>query len=515
MKLKKLFKTTGRIILTFLMALGFVSEVSAAEPSLTIYKEDWAAPYSTLETFHVKKVSGTNQYVYCAEYAKRTPNYVTYTLGNEITDAGEAYILAKGANNADNNSYFITQSALWIYMYDKGLMSTCNNASNCPSVANLRSEVYAANGPTAVAIQNLVAEAKKQTSLDNTITLTTSSNALTFKLSDNGKYYVSNDIKVTTNGNYTVNVVDAPNGTVKEGLADGFRIKVPADQVTELSTNIKVTIKSSKNVYRSYVYNPTDNKYQTVAVITSESLSKDASLAGNIVRKSKVKISKTDVTNSEELPGALLRLVCDNGYDYSWTSGTTPTVLTDVPDGTCTLTETQAPNGYVTSTETIKFVVKNGVNTTPVEMKNAPEETTHEVEISKVDIATSKELPNALLQVTNEDGTVVCEWTSDGTVHKCKNLVAGTYTLTEITAPDGYKKAESITFTIDKDGKITQDGKEVGKIVMKDAPEDTPEVITHVADTLSLRPSLPYIIGFIIILSGVGLVVRSVKKNEQ
>ncbi len=514
MKLRNLFKNTTKVVLTFLIVLGFVSEVNAADQSLTIYKEDWgSAPYSTLETFHIKRVSGTNQYVYCAEYAKNTPNYVKYNLGKEITDPGMAYILAKGANNADNTSYFITQSALWIYMYDKGIMTTCNNASNCPSVANLRKEVYASSGPTAKAIQNLVAEAKSKTTVDNTITLSANTSTLTFTLSSDGKYYVSNNVSVNSNGSYTVSITNAPSGTVKEDVSGGFRVKVPADKVTELSTNVKVTINASKKAYRSYIYNPVESRYQTVAVITSENLTKSLALAGTI-SKTSVTISKVDATNGEELPGAHLKLVCDNGkYTKEWTSGTTPKVLTDVPDGECELSETIAPEGYIKTTNTIKFTVKDGKVDKPVIMENQPEKKTYEVEISKVDVATSEELPGAKLEVTNEKGIVVCKWTSDGTTHKCKNLIAGTYTLTEISAPDGYEVAESITFTLDENGKLVQDGKEVDKIVMKDA--QTPTTIIDVPDTLSLKSSLSYLLGLIIVLAGSGLVFKSVKKNEQ
>ena len=48
-----------------------------------------------------------------------------------------------------------------------------------------------------------------------------------------------------------------------------------------------------------------------------------------------------------------------------------------------------------------------------------------------------------------------------------EKMPAGDYTLTEITAPNGYKVAESIDFTVLPTG-------EMQTVVMKDALEDTP-----------------------------------------
>lgn len=84
--------------------------------------------------------------------------------------------------------------------------------------------------------------------------------------------------------------------------------------------------------------------------------------------------------------------------------------------------------------------------------------------LSKQDITTKEELVGAKLILTYEDGTIVDEWTSTGKPHVIANPKDGTYTLTELTAPDGYELAESITFTV-KDGKV--DG---GKVIMYDAP---------------------------------------------
>ena len=52
-----------------------------------------------------------------------------------------------------------------------------------------------------------------------------------------------------------------------------------------------------------------------------------------------------------------------------------------------------------------------------------------------------------------------------------QKLIAGeTYTLAEVTAPSGYEVAADITFTVNKDGTVSIDGKAVdgNEIIMKD-----------------------------------------------
>ena len=77
------------------------------------------------------------------------------------------------------------------------------------------------------------------------------------------------------------------------------------------------------------------------------------------------------------------------------------------------------------------------------------------VEISKLDITTSKELPGAHLQVNDEEGNIVDSWISGEEAHMIKGLYVGkTYTLTETIAPDGYQVAQSIEFTVDDTGNV-------------------------------------------------------------
>jgi len=88
---------------------------------------------------------------------------------------------------------------------------------------------------------------------------------------------------------------------------------------------------------------------------------------------------------------------------------------------------------------------------------------TASVQISKVDATGSKEIPGAVLQLTDVNGKELDKWTSDGNTHIVSNLPSNaSYTLTEISAPEGYKIANPVTF------KLTQD---MQKVTMKDERE--------------------------------------------
>ena len=100
-----------------------------------------------------------------------------------------------------------------------------------------------------------------------------------------------------------------------------------------------------------------------------------------------------------------------------------------------------------------------------------------EVQISKIDATTNKELPGAHLVVKDANGKVIDEWTSTEEVHVIKGLNPGKYTLTETIAPDGYVLSnETITFTVKSDGSVT-------KVKMENTPKDKPVVVISKVDS--------------------------------
>ena len=162
-----------------------------------------------------------------------------------------------------------------------------------------------------------------------------------------------------------------------------------------------------------------------------------------------VTASKKDITGSDEIKGAKMQVTDMNGQVIdTWTSGEKPHSIKGLTERhDYILTEITAPDGYVKA-ESIKFTVSKDKKNETVVMKDK------QVKISKTDLTGKKELKGAHLEVRDEFNKVVDSWTSTDEPHYVSGLEEGKmYTLIEITAPDGYLKAESIQFTVSTDKK--------------------------------------------------------------
>ena len=194
----------------------------------------------------------------------------------------------------------------------------------------------------------------------------------------------------------------------------------------------------------------------------------------------KAEFSKKDLTTMEELPGAELTITDKDGKEIErWVSTDKPHYIEKLPAGDYTLTEVKAPDGYAFA-ESVPFTVLPTGEVQKFEMRDD----VIKVEISKVDITTNKELPGAELTITNKDGKVMERWVSTDKPHYIEKLPAGDYTLTEITAPDGYEIAEDISFTVLPNG-------DVQRVVMKDAPIPEQPVQPTPPSTPTPTPLIP------------------------
>ena len=171
-----------------------------------------------------------------------------------------------------------------------------------------------------------------------------------------------------------------------------------------------------------------------------------------------VKINKIDADTKELLEGATLVIKDSKGKEVKkFTTSKESYEISDLEAGTYTVSEVKAPDGYDLSKEIKKFTVSRDDKEITVEITNKKTPKVNTVEISKKDATTSEELPGAHLVVKNSEGKVIDEWVSTDEVHIIKGIEAGTYTLTETIAPDGYVLSESsIEFTVKADGTTTR-----------------------------------------------------------
>ena len=181
-----------------------------------------------------------------------------------------------------------------------------------------------------------------------------------------------------------------------------------------------------------------------------------------------VELSKADLTDKKELPGASLKVTDEDGNTVDeWVSKEEAHIIKGLIVGKkYKMTETKPADGYVTA-ESIEFTVEN---TKEVQKHQMLDDVT-KVEISKKGIADSSEVPGAKLIILDKDGKKVESWRSTDKPHMVEKLPVGEYTLREEQAPDGYLIAEDVKFTVKDTGKIQKvkmkDAHPYGKLVIK------------------------------------------------
>ena len=193
--------------------------------------------------------------------------------------------------------------------------------------------------------------------------------------------------------------------------------------------------------------------------------------ATNTNLRTNVDISKQDITNGKELPGAKLEIrAADGNLVEGWTSTKTPHTVRGLElEKEYTLTETRAPDGYAEAESIVFKLVQDGseqsnmvyvksdgdwvkLNDTTVIMQDAPV-----LDIDKTDIAGNL-LPGATLTIRDAKDEVIDTWTTDYKTHRvpisddflklsgeAKEYI---YTLTEDAAPAGFEIAESVQFKV-------------------------------------------------------------------
>lgn len=459
--------------------------------------------------FTVKKTA-EGKYVYCAQYAKKTPiSSIVYTKGEQVTDKGVIFLMSNGLNAQNDIEFFQYQTALWIYLVETNQMEGTHNDIDrfIQTIDNSTDEV-------SKHIRAMVEYAKTfDLTLAEYPSINVDDSNITFTLKDG--YYTTGAIPVNSSegADFEINLTSAPSNTSVIKYDDFFVIKVPASSVTTKTTNITFEVNTSKYIYNSYYYTPSDNAYQKFAVAYKKPATAKDNGSATLTRETVItKIIKVDVDTNEALKGATLQLANSNGKIVAtWETDGNAKEFADLPADTYTLTEVSAPSGYVKSNAKVVFKIDalgnltdtNGKALDKVTFTNKKEEIVTGVKISKQDITNKQELPGATLIIKDANGKEIQRWVSTNEP-KFFELKPGTYTLSEIIEPDGYTlSTETITFTVKKDGTIET-------VVMYNTPEKGEEII--VENTASFKTMTSTIIGLIISVLGISLIYKKPKK---
>ncbi|WP_416325911.1 SpaA isopeptide-forming pilin-related protein [[Eubacterium] hominis] len=188
----------------------------------------------------------------------------------------------------------------------------------------------------------------------------------------------------------------------------------------------------------------------------------------NKLARGSVQVKKTDTLDvKKEMKGIQFNLSTKEDMSEiistAMTDDDSIAYFNDLELGTYFIQESQQIDGYALNDHIYKVEVKENGDMLEIECKNQP----IEMVFSKVDITNNRELPGATITITEkETGKLIDQWVSTEESHIIHYLVEGKdYIMTELSAPSGYEKAESITFTA-KDGvKITMKDKHKPVIV--------------------------------------------------
>ena len=161
-----------------------------------------------------------------------------------------------------------------------------------------------------------------------------------------------------------------------------------------------------------------------------------------------VEITKTDITNGNELEGAELEVTDEDGNTIDkWTSTKEPHKVKGLEEGkTYILKETTAPYGYEI-TEEIKFTVTTDKETQKIEMKDMP--ILKNVKVIKIDTETKEVIKDKFIFAIYEDPECTklikeVKSNSEDGIALFEELRYGTYYIKEIKAPKDYELSNKV-----------------------------------------------------------------------
>ncbi|OTY13056.1 collagen-binding protein [Bacillus mycoides] len=195
------------------------------------------------------------------------------------------------------------------------------------------------------------------------------------------------------------------------------------------------------------------------------------------VENGQFKLLKKDSESGQLLPGAKFDVIDKDGnvVETIITDGKGAALSKQLPVGTYTLKEVEAPKGYELSSSSVRVdVAANKTVTVDVLNKQIAEKATGQFEIVKVDANDKTKLLSDAEFEVYKDGEKIDTLRTDKTGKVIsKKLEPGKYTLKETKAPKGYKLLKEEIEVVVEANKVVQveNAKELGslQVIKKDA----------------------------------------------
>lgn len=346
----------------------------------TLGTNELTDPLEPIDKNCIEKTNNKKSLIYAYEYGY-----------GEYIKEGEYKYNTKYLTGNPIEDYYITQTAVWNFspptdnylleIWNKGWFKNYNFSEQT---------YYGLKNETITKISNLINDASNKASVVPSLKLNVSNN--TMKLTQDGKYYISNEINIigeNLNKEIAMNISGAPNAFVTKDpnatsgisiISDGTNptisekiyVKVPIENITDNTINIELSVESesaindNSKIIECHPSEDMDIQDQQPMIIYKPGYSKltdKITLFGNMFS---VTISKKSIVGEEELPGATLKITDQNGNivkdlngrELEWIS-TSESQTFYLSEGTYILSETIAPEGYELSETTIKFTIND------------------------------------------------------------------------------------------------------------------------------------------------------------
>lgn len=270
--------------------------------------------------------------------------------------------------------------------------------------------------------------------------------------------------------------------------------------ITFVSTNSPYQVKGlSKGIYTLKELKAPEGYIGSDSLITFEVTSEGKTQNINITNEvTTIKIvNKKIVVNSPKGYKYVIKTTDGHQIEKFETSGNDYTSK-ELENNNYILKQIESPEGTIINSKPIYFTISDKEEENIIKYTND----FTKLKISKKDLANSKELEGATLNIINKDGKKVDTWTSTTTPHYIEKLPVGTYTLEEITSPDNYILNKAIiTFEIKETGDIQTATMFNSKLV-------------KVPNTSKIE-IIKYIIGSILAIMGGIILIINYKKQKS
>ncbi len=249
---------------------------------------------------------GTRVPIFCMEYNVSYSVGQTYNKGAEITDQGLIFLMSQlypnkpivdsstGTELSENIQMWLTQSAIWTYLYETGNENNSDFSTVNAKVKQV-SKLYADASSYAIdtgavtlyekfGITTLIEQAKAYRT-EASVNLVVRKNSELISITNDNRYYQTDLISVTGSTSspiinsfegYSVDLSRSPEGTVLVDESGNvyadvnnmaptakFYVRVPTDKVTNENKRLQISINGIFKMYGAHAYGA--GSYQKVA----------------------------------------------------------------------------------------------------------------------------------------------------------------------------------------------------------------------------------------------------------